>query len=382
MPRVACPHCNAVVDAPAGRTACPRCAEAFDPGIAEHLPDEAVSAPMPVVRPKGFLHSRAAMALSCGVAALILVVGLAVVRPWEAKPKPGPDKLPVVVSPLGLSGIAYLPPSTNIIAAIQPMPLLAYAAQKKIDPKKFLIESGVPEPIFESLAKAGVTLDQIDHLIVGFALKPDTSMPGVAGCLKLTRPIADETRFLAALRAEKNSQQSKGGRTVYSISFNMSLTSVDDRTYVFGLGEVDLALIEKPHAAGGGHLPKELREAMTARLSPASFAWFATDSDRWIDKPTVKAVGLMPAWKDRVELLKPIRAAAAGLAVDDAPELRLAIRAADAITTNRMRDGLLARVPGDGVEFAGDDEWVALRTPFDPGTPAAKTLLAELRKDQ
>lgn len=379
MPRVACPHCNAVVDA-AERIVCPRCGEAFDPAIAEHLPDETVSAPMPVVRPAGFLHSRAAMTFSFGLAAVILVVGLAIVRPWEAKPKPGPEKLPVVVSPLGLSGLAYLPPKTNIVAAIQPLPLLAYAAQKKVDPKKFLVDSGIPETVFESLSKAGVTLDQIDHLVVGFALNADSPIPGVAGCLKLTRPVADEAKFLTALRAEKNSQQSKGGRTVYSIANNLLLAPVDDKTYLIGLGESDLAFLEKPHAPGGGHLPKELRDAMMARLSPASFAWLATDSAAWTDKPLVKALALAPAWKDRVALLKPIRAAAAGLAIEDEPELRLAIRTADAATTQRIRDGLRSRLPGEKAEFAGDDEWATLKTPFDPASTDAKTLLAELGK--
>jgi hypothetical protein len=378
MPRVACPHCNAVVDA-AERIDCPRCGEAFDPAIAEHLPDESVSAPLPVVRPTGFLHSRAAMALSFGLAAVILVVGLAIVRPWEGKPKPGPDRLPVVVSPLGLAGLAYLPPNTNIVAAIQPMPLLAYAAQKKVDPKKFLVDSGIPDAVFDSLTKAGVTLDQIDHLVVGFEIKPDTSVPGIAGCLKLTRPVADEAKFLAALRAEKSSQQSKGGRTVYSIAFNLSLTSVDDRTYVFGFGGVDLARIEKPHAAGGGHLPKELRDAMMARLSPASFAWIATDTDNWNEKPFVKAIGQFPAWKDRVALLKPIRAASAGLAIEDEPELRLAIRAADAAATNRLRDALRSRVSDGTAEFGGDDEWATLEMPFDPNSTQAKAMIAEIR---
>ncbi len=381
MPRVACPHCNAVVDAPAARTVCPRCAEAFDPANAEHLTDEAVSAPLPVVRPAGFLHSRAAMALSFGVAALILVVGLAIVRPWEAKPKPGPEKLPVVVSPLGLAGIAYLPPSTNIVAAIQPMPLLAHAAQEKIDPKKFLIEAGVPEPIFESLSKAGVPLDQIDHLVVGLSVSSEKGslIPGIAACLKLTRPLADESKFLAQLRAEKNSQQSKGGRTAYSVPLGLPLLLIplDDKTYLFGLGEADFAFLDKPQPVGGAHLPRELREAATNRISPASYAWIATDSEAWMEKPPAEFFLKSPDWKPRIEKLKSLRAFAAGLSLEPEPELRLAARWNDAASRKSFQDRLNAHFKVETTSFAGDEDWATVRAPVDPKSGGFKSFVRD-----
>lgn len=380
MVRVSCPYCNAVVDVESGRVACPRCGEAFESANAEHIADDvAVSKPASPPRPPGFLYSRSAMALSFGLAFAILAGGLAILRPWETKPKPVEVRLPVVVSPLGLSGLVYLPPSTNIVAAVQPMPLLAYAAQAKIDPRKFLVEAGVPDVVFENLSKAGVPLDQIDHLVVGLSVSSEKGsiIPGVTACLKLTRPIADESKFLAQLRAEKNSQQSKGGRTVYSISNSLLMTAVDERTYLFGFGEVDLAFFDKPQATGGSHLPKELREALTNRISPASFAWIATDSTNWSDKPGVQLAKSLPEWKPRFEKLKSLRAVAGGLSLEPEPELRLGTRWDDAIGTNTFQDRLKTQFKDEAAQVAGDEGWATVRTPIDLKSGGIKSFVRE-----
>lgn len=378
--RVSCPYCNAVVDVESGRVACPRCGEAFDSANAEHIADDVAVSKPAVPRPAGFLYSRSAMGLSFGLAIAILAGGLAIVRPWEAKPKPLAEyKLPVVVSPLGLSGLVYLPPSTNIVAAIQPMPLLAYAAQSKIDPRKFLVEAGVPEIVFESLSKAGVPLDQIDHLVVGLSVSSEKGslIPGVTACLKLTRPIADESKFFAQLRAEKNSQQSKGGRTVYSISNALVMTAVDERTYLFGFGEADLAFLGKPQAAGGAHLPKELRDSMTNRISPASFAWIATDSTNWSDKPSVQLAKSLPDWKSMFEKLKSLRAVAAGISLEPEPELRLGTRWNDAGSAKAFQDRMKMQFKDEAALIAGDEGWATVRTPIDLKSGGVKSFVRE-----
>lgn len=373
--RVACPYCNSVIDSVTERTVCPRCSESFITADAEHLPDDVmVSRPQSIAtrldeRPTGFLHSRGAMAVSCALAVVILVVGLSLVRPWEPKPKSTSERpLPVVVSPLGLSGLAYLPPSTNMIVAVQPMPLLAYAAISKTDPRKFLIDSGIPEPVFESLSKANISLDQVDHLVFGVSVRDDSLIPGLTVCLKFTRPLADESRFLAQLRAEKNSQQSKFGRTVYSVPLRLPLlmTILDETTVLFGISSDDLAAFEKPHPLGGGHLLKDLRDAMTSRISPASFAWIATDSSTWWEKPAGKFALQIPDWKSKAEQLRPIRALAAGISLEPEPELRLGIRCADAPSTASFQERLRSMGNSELSVIAGDEGWATLRTPFDP----------------
>lgn len=380
--RVSCPYCNAVLSVePTDRTTCTRCDEAFDPNTAEQLPDETAVAAVPTAPAKGgFLYSRNALFLSFGLAALILAVGLAVIRPWEPRvvPKPQESKLPVVVSPLGLSGLAYLPARTNALAAVQPLPLLAYAAQSKTDPKKFLIDAGVPEMVFAKLSQAGLPLDQIDHLVVGMAVgsEKNTLIPGLTVCLKLTRPIADESKFLAQLKAEKNSQQSKGGRTVYSVPAGLPLlmTRIDESTYLFGLGAEDLEQMDKPLAAGGGHLPKELREAMTSKISPASFVWVASDSDKWAEKLARSPFTAAVATKEQLAKLAPLRAVAAGLSIEPEPQLRLGVRMADAAATAAVQTRLKATFP----VAVADPEWATVQAPFDPKAASLKTLLADL----
>ena len=373
--RVSCLYCNAVVDVESGRVACPRCGEAFDSANAEHHADDVAVSKPATPRPSGFLYSRSAMGLSFGLAIAILAIGLAIVRPWETKPKPE-YKLPVVVSPLGLSGLAYLPPSTNIVAAIQPLPLLAYAAQSKTDPRLVLVEFGLPEAVFENLGKAGVPLDQIDHLVVGLSVSSEKGsiIPGVTACLKLTRPIVDESKLLLQLKAEKNSQQSKGGRTVYSISNGLLMTAVDGRTYLFGFSEADLAFVDKPQAAGGGQLPKELREAMTNRVSPASFAWIATDSTNWFEKPGVQLAKSLPEWKSRIDKLKSLRALAGGLSLEPEPEIRLGARWAEATETKAFQDRMKSSFTNEIATVAGDEEWATVRSPLDPKSGGVKSF--------
>ena len=86
--QVSCPYCNAIVMATDVKTACPRCGESFESANAEHIAEDAAVSKPATPRPAGFLYSRSAMALSFGLAFAILAIGLAILRPWEAKPKP------------------------------------------------------------------------------------------------------------------------------------------------------------------------------------------------------------------------------------------------------------------------------------------------------
>jgi hypothetical protein len=380
-----CPHCNAINADTTGHefADCSRCGERFRMANAQSSVLPSRKTPTPVAaNPPGFLYSRAAVYLSFALSAVILVSGLAIVRPWESRPIPEKSKPPVVVSPLGLSGLVYFPPSTNILVAIQPLPLLAYSARTKTDPRKFLIEAGVPDSLFGILDRAKIPLDQIDHFLVGLSVSAEEGkvLPGITAFLKLTRPIADETNFLAQLKAEKNSQQSKGGRTVYSFNAGLPLLlrKLDAQTYLFGFSEEDLAMIEKPAASGGGHLPKELRDAMTARIDPTSFAWFATDTDNWPEKPGAKFLALNPAWKARLSQISAGRAIAGGVALDAEPTLRFAVRLKDESDAAEFRGWLQNKLPGDRTSIGGKESWATAETAFDPKESGIKALLGEL----
>jgi hypothetical protein len=308
------------------------------------------------------------MLLSLGLAALILAVGLAVLRPWQkpAPPVPPVAPPPVTVPPLALDGLRYLPATANVVLAVQPAPLVGYAGRTGIDAKQLLLAAGVPERVTGVLDQLGLPLDGIDQLVVGASLTNE-ALPGLTAVLRLRQPLADEDGFLRRMRAEK---RPVAGRPVWTVSAGLPLmlTRMDGRTYLFALTDAGFAAADAPHPAGGGHLPKGLRETIADRLSPASFVWLATDAENWADKPALK-LGLK---KDQLERLARGRAAAVGVSLEPDPVLRVAVRAKDAATADEARGVLRERLGGAG----GEGEWATAETPLDPKGEAVRKLVA------
>lgn len=359
--RVACPHCNGVVTLaavpPSGRAACPRCGELIPVKGAEPVPDDVPQPAALAPHPPGF-PSRALL-LSLGLAAVILVIGMSIFRPWEqTSPQPVADRPPGTTPPAALAGLGYLPPTANVVLAVQPAPLLAYAERTKADPKELLTRSGVPAPVTDALDRFGLPLDQIDSAVVGLSLT-DQALPGVTGVLTLRRPVADEDEFLRRLRAEK---KPVAGRPVYTVTagFPLVMTKVDPTTYLFGLTDTDLKAADAPHPPGGGHLPVDLRESLTARLSPASFAWVATASEKWAEKPVLKLALKAP----QLVPLTQIRAAAVGVSLEPDPVLKVALKPADADARGWVRAEIGGRV-GELASINDAGDWVTVETPVD-----------------
>ena len=125
--------------------------------------------------------------------------------------------------------------------------------------------------------------------------------------------------------------------------------------FVFATADADLD--RPPAATGGSHLPAGLRDTL-AQLSPSAFAWAASDSADWADRPTVKAAALVLKRPDLPERLKPVRAAGVGLSLEPGLTAKLAMKAAG--DDKALQEKLAAAVAGKEVLVGGADGWVTL----------------------
>jgi hypothetical protein len=142
----------------------------------------------------------------------------------------------------------------------------------------------------------------------------------------------------------------------------MTMTNPDPQTYLFALDEADL---EPPARAGApaAHLPMGLQESL-ARLSPASFAWAATDADDWSANPALKLPAALVGRPDLPARLAGVRAAAVGVSLEPTPRLTAAVRAAAADAARRLQQRVTDVVAGrDKVQIGGEGAWVTVEGP-------------------
>jgi hypothetical protein len=340
--------------------------DASGPDDAKQQGADALRSPLPSGR---------ALLVSVVLAVMLLGGGLYFFRPPSTPhaTQQAEDRPPGVVPPQAVVGLRYLPAGTNIAFAFQPAPLVAYAAGTGADPKALLSAAGVPAEITSTLDRLGVPLPAIDHVAGGVTV--GDSLPGFALVLVLRQPLSDEERFLQSLHAEK---KAIAGRPVYSVNLPalQEMTRIDDKTYLFGLAGSDLSAAHHPPEP----LPKSLQEALTTRLSPASFAWVATDSDRWGEKKLVKTFAERSKdakVRERLALLGKGRQAVVGISLEPEARLRLAIRTADAETGKRLREYFAEKMTGENAKIGGEGEWAEVNAAFDPKAEQWRKLVSE-----
>lgn len=336
-----CPFCNHAF-AGAVPNQCPRCGEqvrARGPSAIMNTDGAAV------VQLGTRIVRRVKLAL---LAAAAIVVGLIAIAAWMAsrgKPEPiVPEHSPQLnaTPPIELSGLMHLPLRPNIVFAVQPGPLLAYAERTKQDPVALLTRNRVPASLLGTLAKAGITLQHIDH-VVGGAYMPDKNEEVRLGFVLVLRQKPDEKTLLEAVKTT-----------------GLNVARASDTVWVFSLHEADVA---NPIP-----LAPELRTLIEERVPKDAAMWAASAGERWHEKPLVLLLG-----KDTAARLSQGRAAAFGYSFGETPTLRVAVRTTDAPSAEKLRSKFRELATGEFSLAAGQDDWAELTRPIEPAE-AANTM--------
>ena len=381
--RVSCPFCNAafdVPDPPPARTACPRCGERApgEPrGVSPRVESPTRSLTAHGSPPNKRRSPQAAILFVAAMGLLGLGIGLFVQSRNAKEPTPNPEPLDAPAAatpPLELAGLGYLPADCNVVAAVQPGPVLAHAARSNRTARELLTGGGVPDAVFAALDRLGLPLQQIDHLAAGAHVpdKDETTLRLVV-VLVLRRPLADEEQFLRNLEAKRSATNAAH----YAVKVNklpLNLARASDRVWVFSWSEADLA------TTGQAKLSPGLRAMVGERLPPDAAVWVAAESARWAEKPLVS--NLLPALagkKDWLPVLKQGQAAVAGLSLGDSPRLRLFVRGVDADTGEKLRAYFKSKAASDAVRTGGAGEWAMYDAPAD-GFGALRQMLEDVGK--
>ncbi len=406
---LSCPSCNtpfSLPQLPADRRAtCPRCGDTFpirgqaaeapnSDSPAAHDPSLGLGTQPPTDTAERKSHARLSATRAVLLAVAMGFVGLGIglwvaldrdqsaPRPEEPGPQ-RPEGLPVAAGQL--EGLGYLPRDSNVVFAVQPGPVLAYAARTNQDVTELLTKAGLPPQVLATVGNLGLTLPQIDHLVGGTSLGNDAVELRLALALVLRRPVADEGEFLRRLKAKKL----PGGKVRYDVELSglpLTLARVSPIMWVFGYdAKKDLEAVDAGgRGPGGGQFPAGLAEMIRERVAPDAAAWLATNDERWAEKPGVKLVveKLMkkPEW---LPTLAQGRAAVASVSFGDPPRVRLFVKAADDAIGQRVRDGFRRRATRDDrIVHGGGGELAFFDAPIDPATISAtlQQLLGEPAK--
>jgi hypothetical protein len=394
--RVSCPYCNTSFVPPtvplSRRIDCPRCGEAFavkpgedepaddSPAAAQPGPSAPPATPSPVVRTRTWSALwPIVIAAGMGLVGLGIGVGAYYLRGHRAGSNPdadaGPNATPT--PPAELAGLAYLPPDCNLVAAVQPGPLLAYTSRTNQDPREILQRAEVPAGVLAFLERAGVPLAQIDHVVVGAPVADAVLELRVTLVFVLRRPLADEERFLDALEAKKDKHGRPRHDVVLDVGWKVPLAvvRVSPTVWVFGMQDADLGPAEH---GGGSQIAPGFREMIAQRLAPETAAWIAADTGNWANKPLVKLVAERASGQKWLPLLAKGRAAVGGLSFGKEPRARLFVRCADEPTGAKLREYFQTKAT-PGAQAGGAGEWALYDAPLDPR--AALETLKEFIND-
>lgn len=369
--RVSCPYCNtafSIAAVPAsGRTPCPRCGEPApvkaSSGSVPILPFPQLSAngtpSGEFAQPESPDAARPLVPLAwIGSVVGLIVLGIvlaAIFRSEKAPPPPTAGKSSATFPPTAVPGLAYLPASVNVVAAVQPGALREYADRTGTDPKALLATAGVPEALRTALDRLGLPPDQIAHAALGLEVSDDNPIPRAVLVLAVLPP-ADETELLKAWKASRNPDAPDRYRVDLG-GLPVDLTSPTNGVFVFATRPADLDGLPAKANRGSGHLSGDVRNAM-AKLSPASVAWAVTGAGKWADKPAVKIGAELAKRPDVPALLAGVAQAAAGVSLEPDPKLTAAIRGEPAALPDIRKR--LASALGDDATIAGDGDWVTV----------------------
>lgn len=372
-----CPFCNALVPANvpvvAGRVACPRCGEAVGAGSTAERPMPPAAG---TVRPpeSGKRGLRRPLAL----AVLVAVVAVGLWLLWANRHRirspfgPTPPEKPVVVKPADLTGLGYLPDSTEAVLAVQvPFLLDRLGPDAEKDPATALAAVGLPRSAADLLDQmSAVGLKNVDQLVVGLGFEGHALPPQVVVVVHTRQPFD----LPSIARQTKAHARKKDGRTLY-VGKAGALPEVNwwqatDRVLIATISARDFDGVPTRPRAGIDHLRPGLSSLIRDRVADDACAWFVATSDKWQQYLQPYVVLPFTPLQGRKDLLKPaerLRSAVVSVPNDaDRPvEALIGLESADAGAG--LRAALAERFHGEPVEVTGKDEWVRIQIPNDPG---------------
>lgn len=361
MVRLSCPSCNtafALPELPADRRAtCPRCGDVFPARtFTEDTEPDAAPAAGPPPRPP----SRTPLVVAV-LALAFLAAGAWIYLTRDRRPD-------VVPEPARLAGLAYLPADTNLAFGFRPGPVLDHARLTGRESRELLTKAGVPAQALDAVARLGLTLEQIDHLVGGASLGDAEFELRLAIVLVLRDPIPDQAEFLDKIKAAR---KATGGKERYGVTLGglpATLVVLSPTVLVLGLDEKkDFEAADRGgYGSDGKQFPPGLAAVLAERVPADAAVWVATDDAAWANKPGVKLLaGVMLRKPEWLPVLARGRAAAAALSLGDQPRLRVFVKAADAETGRKVRDYFAGKAGPKG-RSGGEGEVATYDAPIDP----------------
>jgi len=360
-----CPYCNHAftLTQPAARVTCPRCGET--------IPMRGATAPATARKADAtidlgsMVRQRLKLAF---LASFVIFLLIAAVAFWKIRQEQKRNELPppflppvsaATTPPLELRGLAFLPSNSNILFAVQPGPLLVYAEKSKQDSVELLTRNRVPASFLGTLAKAGVTLQQIDHLVGGFYIPDKDEELRIAFALVLRQRLPDEAKFLEFLQAKPDPKLGPDRFDVQFDKCSLRMRRASDTVWAFGLSAKDFA--------EGTELAPGMRSILTERVPRDAAAWLATDRAEWTKKPVIAALLNAASWPpDRIAILAKGRAAAASYSFSDSPRLSLSVQCSDEVSATQLRTYFKGLATGERSSAGGEGDWAVLEKPVDP----------------
>ena len=156
------------------------------------------------------------------------------------------------------------------------------------------------------------------------------------------------------------------GSTRYKVTvanLPMELAILDAGPYLFATDAKDLDAVSGTLTAPD-QLTTGLRESLT-KLSPASFAWAATDSEEWGKKPTITLATQALKQPDLPARLATLRAAVIGLSLEPELQLRAGVRTPDTASATKLQDQLANALAAKSPTIGLEGTWVSVALPFD-----------------
>jgi hypothetical protein len=308
------------------------------------------------------------------VIVLFVAVGGAVLA-WKAPFKsksttPASEPEHRVVRPVDVPGLGYLPPSSDVVLAIQvPLLMEKLGPEAEADPAKALGKLGLPEIVVETVEKAsGVGLKNVEYLTVGVGLQK-ASLPPQLVVVVVTRQPYD---FPELQRKSKATTLKREGRTLHVAKatgvVSIHWWSPNNRVLVGTIQARDFDDVPLEPKTGVDHFRPEIATLIRDRLADDSCAWLVGSSDNWVKHISPYIVLGIGPFQGRHDLFAPaerLRSVVVEMphTADRPVAIQMDLKTANAAA--ELRGTLKDRFDGEPIEVSGDGETCRVQTAFD-----------------